>query len=272
MRGKGVGVRGYGRAVAQRVILAACIIGLSSSVVSAQTSVVPPQDVRAFDTPSDGGSSLTVLWSPVPDDSAASRYQILLSEGTTVSDPAAMKVVAEFPANQRYVRESKWPWWTRPTTGEQHQVTLRSGKGVELKDGTAYLVTVARVSGDDRGIATPVLATPQPNWINWNQMNNLILALLFGGIVFYAIGTARKREIFLRRIPGLAAVDEAIGRATELGKPILYLTGAHDMHDPSTIAAAIILGRVAKRAAAYETEILVPHRDPITMADRKSVV
>ena len=177
-----------------------------------------------------------------------------------------MKVVAEFPANQRYVRESKWPWWTRPTTGEQHQVTLRSGKGVELKDGTTYLVTVARVSGDDRGIATPVQAMPEPNWINWNQMNNLILALLFGGIVFYAIGTARKREIFLRRIPGLAAVDEAIGRATELGKPILYLTGAHDMHDPSTIAAAIILGRVAKRAAAYETEILVPHRDPITMA------
>ena len=97
-------------------------------------------------------------------------------------------------------------------------------------------------------------------------MNNLLLALLFGGIVFYAIGTARKREIFLRRIPGLDAVDEAIGRATELGKPILYLTGAHDMSDPSTIAAAVILGRVAKRTAAYETDLLVPHRDPITMA------
>jgi hypothetical protein len=45
--------------------------------------------------------------------------------------------------------------------------------------------------------------------MNWNQMNNLVLALLFGGIVFYAISTARKREIFLRRIPGLDAVDEA---------------------------------------------------------------
>ncbi|MBH0188608.1 MAG: hypothetical protein HP493_07085, partial [Nitrospira sp.] len=107
---------------------------------------------------------------------------------------------------------------------------------------------------------------PQPNWMNWNQINNLLLALLFGGIVFYAISTARKREIFLRRIPGLDAVDEAIGRATELGKPILYLTGAHDMSDPSTIAAAVILGRVAKRTAAYETELLVPHRDPMTMA------
>ena len=44
------------------------------------------------------------------------------------------------------------------------------------------------------------------------------------------------------------------------------MTGAHDMNDPSTIAAAVILGRVAKKAASYETELLVPHREPITMA------
>jgi hypothetical protein len=254
------------RSACGAILPVAVLLYLLVSPAFAQTALLPPQNVRAFDTPSDGGGSLTLLWSPAPYDSAAARYQVLLSEGTTVLDQAAMKVVAEFPANQHYVRESKWPWWTRPTTGDQHQFTLRNGRGVELKDGTAYSITVAAVLGDDRRIATPVQATPQPNWMNWNQMNNLLLALLFGGIVFYAIGTARKREIFLRRIPGLDAVDEAIGRATELGKPILYLTGAHDMSDPSTIAAAVILGRVAKRTAAYETDLLVPHRDPITMA------
>jgi hypothetical protein len=97
-------------------------------------------------------------------------------------------------------------------------------------------------------------------------MNNLLLVLLFGAVVFGSIRAAKRREIFLRRIPGLDAVDEAIGRATELGKPILYLTGAGDMSEPSTIAAAVILGRVAKRVAAYETDLLVPHRDPIVMA------
>jgi hypothetical protein len=234
--------------------------------IQTKTPLAPPQDVRVFDTPSDGGGSLTVLWSPASDDSAETKYQILLSEGTTAPDPATMKVVAEFPANQRYVREFKWPWWTRPTTEDQHQFTLKNGRGAELKNEAIYSVTVAKVSGDDRAVAAPVQAMPQPNWINWNQMNNLLLALLFGGIVFYAISTARKREIFLRRIPGLDAVDEAIGRATELGKPILYLTGAHDMSDPSTIAAAVILGRVAKRTAAFGTDLLVPHRDPITMA------
>jgi hypothetical protein len=127
-------------------------------------------------------------------------------------------------------------------------------------------VALGVVAGEARALTSAVSAVPEPNWLNWNQINNLCLALLFGGIVFYSISVAKKRDIFLRRIPGLDAVDEAIGRATELGKPVLYLTGAHDMSDPSTIAAAVILGRVAKRAAGYETDLLVPHRDPITMA------
>ena len=125
---------------------------------------------------------------------------------------------------------------------------------------------MASVHGQDRLIAPPIVASAEPNWMNWNQLNNLVLALMFGGVVFYAINLAKRKEIFLRRIPGLDAVDEAIGRATELGKPVLYMTGAHDMNDPSTIAAAVILGRVAKKAASYETELLVPHREPITMA------
>jgi hypothetical protein len=258
--------REQARSVCGGVVLLAAALFLSISPAFAQTTITPPRNLRVIDTPSDGGGSLTVLWSPAPDESAVSKYEVLLSEGPTVSDPASMKVVAEFPANQHYVRESKWPWWTRLTTGDQHHFALKNGKGVELKNGNAYSVTVAAVLNGDRVIAPPVQATPEPNWINWNQLNNLLLALLFGGIVFYAISTARKREIFLRRIPGLDAVDEAIGRATELGKPILYMTGAHDMSDPSTIAAAVILGRVAKRTAAYETDLLVPHREPITMA------
>ncbi len=231
----------------------------------AASTLLPPQNVRVIDTPNDGGGSLTVLWAPAPYDSAAVKYQILLGESPS-ADPATMTIVAEFPANTHFVREHKWPWWTRPDRPETHQFTLKNGKGIELKDGTVYTVTVAAISGEDRVFATPAAAAPAPNWVNWNQMNNLLLALSFGWVVFSAIRTAKRREIFLRRIPGLDAVDEAIGRATELGKPILYLTGAHDMSDPSTIAAAVILGRVAKRAAAYETELLVPHRDPITMA------
>jgi hypothetical protein len=264
-----VRIHGASRIVQSCVLL---ICSFAPPIWAQETSPSPapdiptPQDVRVFDAANDGGGALTVLWAPSPADGPALRYQILLAEGAGQHDPAAMKVVAEFPSNTRYVREAKYGWWTRPEKPDFHHFALKSEKGIELKDGQSYAVTVAAIQGEARGIAPPVIAQPQPNWVNWNQMNNLLLAFLFGGVVFASIQVAKRREIFLRRIPGLDAVDEAIGRATELGKPILYLTGAHDMSDPSTIAAAVILGRVSRRVAAYETELLVPHRDPITMA------
>jgi len=232
----------------------------------AETTLVAPEGLQVFDTPSDSGGSLTLIWPPASYDSEEIVYQVLVKEGAQQANPLDFTVIEEFPSNTRYIRDSEWTWWTRPAAGDRHHVTLRSGKVFELKEGVTYSVAVAVVSGEQRIVSETVHAVPEPNWVNWNQLNNLLLALLFGGIVFMAITLARKRDMFLRRIPGLDAVDEAIGRSTELGKPILYLTGAQDMGDPSTIAAAVILGRVAKRAAAYETELMVPHREPITMA------
>ncbi|MGH7236307.1 MAG: DUF6754 domain-containing protein [Nitrospiraceae bacterium] len=230
------------------------------ATAAAQQALAPPQNLRVIDTPSDSGEGLTVLWAKAGYDAPDVRYQILLGDG------AEKKMVAEFPADSHYVRDMRWPWWTRVDRPDAHLFNLKSGKGLELKDGTPYPVAVAVVKGAERVEAAPIQAVPEPNWVNWNQMNNLFLVLLFGAVVFGSIRAAKRREIFLRRIPGLDAVDEAIGRATELGKPILYLTGAGDMSEPSTIAAAVILGRVAKRVAAYETDLLVPHRDPIVMA------
>jgi hypothetical protein len=228
-----------------------------------------PQEVAVFDTPSDAGGGLTVIWASAPYDTPAVQYRILLSPapaGEAAAPPDTLKTVAEFPANTHYVRDGKLPWWTRPAAADWHRYDIKTGKGVELKDGVRYAVTVAAVAGGEQTQAALQVAAPGPDWINWNQLNNFLLMVLFASAVFVSIRTAKRREIFLRRIAGLDAVDEAIGRATELGKPILYLTGAGDMSEPSTIAAAVILGRVAKRVAAYETDLIVPHRDPIVMA------
>jgi len=92
-----------------------------------------PQQLRVIDTPSDGGGSLTVLWAPSASDSAAWKYQILLHEGSVPSDPSAWKVVAEFPANTRYVREGKIAWWMRSGDPGDHIFLLKNGKGIELK-------------------------------------------------------------------------------------------------------------------------------------------
>ncbi|MDR4469510.1 MAG: hypothetical protein MRJ68_14650 [Nitrospira sp.] len=236
-----------------------------SYLLFAQEPISAPPEIRVFDTPNDGGGSLTVQWAPASWDGPDVQYQVLVGDASS-TDPSTFTVMAEFPANSKYLKDTETAWWTRDVDKSWHHMVIRGAKGLEIKDGTSYAVSVATVR-DDQRIFTPVIvATPSPDWFNWNQLNNLIIAVSFGGLIFYTISHAKRNNIFLRRIPGLDAVDEAIGRATELGKPVLYLTGAHDLHDPSTVAAAVILGKVAKRAALYETELMVPHREPITMA------
>lgn len=268
--GEGLGVRRrFKRECTNSVLLSlltiSCALSLLPSYTLAQAPISAPQDVRVFDTPSDGGGSLTVQWAPSPWDAPDVRYQVLVGDAAA-TDPTTLAIITEFPANTKYVKDAKTAWWTRNVDKTWHQAIIKSAKGIEVKDGLSYAVAVAAVQDDRRVFSSVLVASPSPDWFNWNQLNNLIIAVSFGGLVFYTISHAKRNEIFLRRIPGLDAVDEAIGRATELGKPILYLTGAHDLHDPSTIAAAVILGKVAKRAALYETELLVPHREPITMA------
>lgn len=233
---------------------------------SAETALQAPQQLQAWDTASDGGGRITVLWATSATDGPALRYQVLLHEGAPPADLTQMKVVAEFPSNTHYVKDSKQPWWTRRDGAGSHTYQIKSGRGIEIKNGVPYSITVATVQDGQRVFASPVQAVSSPNWFNWNALNNLVIALAFGLLVLYSIHRAQRGPIFLRYIPGLDAVDEAIGRATELGKPVMYLTGAHDMSDPSTVAAAVILGRVATRTAAYETDLMVPHRNPITMA------
>jgi len=67
-------------------------------------------------------------------------------------------------------------------------------------------------------------------------------------------------------------VDDAIGRATEMGRPILYVAGLSGIGDIATIAAMLVLGHLAKRTAAYETPIIVPCQDPLVMAAEREIV
>jgi len=86
----------------------------------------------------------------------------------------------------------------------------------------------------------------------------LIIAIL-GILTVWLIWRARRgQSLFIRKIAGLGAVEEAVGRATEMGKPILYVPGIDDANNIQTIYSMIILGHVAKMVARYETPLIVP--------------
>jgi hypothetical protein len=91
------------------------------------------------------------------------------------------------------------------------------------------------------------------------RLNIMLPVILFTLIILYYINQARQgKSLFIRNIPGLDAIEEALGRATEMGKPILYIPGIDDATNIQTIYSMIILNHVAKRVAQYETPLIVP--------------
>lgn len=110
---------------------------------------------------------------------------------------------------------------------------------------------------------------PVLNWVKWN---NLVGVLLLSGCIAWFLFRARRKALFIRPIAGLAALDEAVGRATEMGKPVLYVPGLADVDDIQTLASLSILGHVARRTAEYDTPILVPNSRSVVMSMAQEVV
>ncbi|MCK4979570.1 MAG: hypothetical protein KAS62_04195, partial [Candidatus Delongbacteria bacterium] len=99
------------------------------------------------------------------------------------------------------------------------------------------------------------------------RANVMIFTFLFFILFFYVFLTVKKKKdtIYIRRIPGLDALDDAIGRATEMGRPIVYDSGIGFFINPQTIASMLILRSVAKKVAEFKAEIIFPAFDPIVL-------
>ncbi len=101
---------------------------------------------------------------------------------------------------------------------------------------------------------------PDPNaWFNTERTNVLVILLVFFALVLGFIRlVGRGVGLFLRKIAGLEAIEEAVGRATEMGRSVLYVPGIDDVNNIQTIYSMVILGHVAKTVARYDTKLVVP--------------
>lgn len=100
----------------------------------------------------------------------------------------------------------------------------------------------------------------------------VIAIILCGSIITYIIAARRGVPMKIRKLAGLEAVDEAVGRATEMGRPILFIPGIQDMNDMMTLAGLTALGHVAKRAAEYDAKLEVPTARSLVMAAARETV
>lgn len=86
----------------------------------------------------------------------------------------------------------------------------------------------------------------------------VFMTLLVAAFVLVNIRRARGgKDLYIRRIAGLNAIDEAIGRATEMGKPVLMVPGLSDTINAIAVQAVNIFAYVSRIAARFANPILL---------------
>jgi len=231
------------------IIFAAPPVPTPVNAMSEAVAIAPPSDVSASDTPNDAGNAITITWkeSSAESQNMVDGYEILRSETIDGEYTAVGYVPYGF-------------------TSFNDQDVPSNGKDYYYKVKTVWqdVQSISEVSNPARS---------DEQWFNAMRINALIGTLIFIAIVIYFITKAKSgQHLFIRRIAGLAAVEEAVGRATEMGRPILYVPGISSIADVATIAALNILGQVAKKTAEYETPLLVPNRDPVVYIVAQEIV
>jgi len=252
-------------------ILLICVSPLVPLVGSPIFAAKPPLDVKVIDTPNDKGKSITLIFEKTSKDTfqmvrlcspSSIEYEIWRS----AEEENSFQVVGKILSSDTQFIDSK------------------------VKDGVKYFYFIKGTGENDTLISKvfgPVVSKKQwadtprqglvqahpSGWFNPKQTNVLIAVVLSFLFIFGFILYGKKgKKLYVRPITGLQAIDDAIGRATEMGKPILYSSGLGRMDRVATMASMNILGSVAEKTAEYNTPLIFPNYDPIVMTTAQEVV
>jgi hypothetical protein len=252
-------------------LIASLFIGVSG--VAAQDSTgridpgvnIPPdvtpvmvKNVIAKDNPNDAGGAIMVNWDLSVDDHPGGKvtaYNVLRSENREQD----YTLVGETPAGTGQYIDNAAP------TGVEYYYKVLAVNSLKEDGQEIWSAT------SESDISGPVKSSAQ--WFDFRRINVFVGTIIICALIIIYINRARSgKEIFIRKIAGLDAVDEAVGRATEMGKKIFYIPGTSDMDNVQTLAGITILGRVAQMAAEYETWIEVPVSRSLVLVTAKEIV
>lgn len=209
-------------------------------------TISPPTQVKAIDKPNDAGSAIVINWQLSQDDSIVEKYVILKR---TLPD-TVFKKIGSTVAGVFLFEDDK------------------------VDDDKEYTYIVVAVKNSELFYSEPSnVAQSYPQIFHTGKINVLVCIIIFSLFLAYFVSKAKTgRKLYIRKIPGLDAVEESVGRATEMGKPVLYIPGLGDIDWTATIASMNILGEVAKKIAVYDTPLIVCNRWSVVYTVAKEVV
>ncbi len=241
-----------------------------------------PDDFTAMDTPDDAGYSATLSWSVVPGETADMEYVIEVAENQdgpwyqAAAIPATLSHRTNFPGIYGFADDNiNYHALNIDTYAVPSQEEIGQVDKVRLKNGQDYFFKLSsRMDGTSSDTFRVVKTQVYGNYFSMRKLNNFIIMLFVAFFVLFFIFKAKRNpgKLFLRKISGLDAVDEALGRATEMGKPVFFIHGIATMAEIPTIASINILSRVAQKVAEFDTTLKVTNYDPIVMAVSQETV
>jgi hypothetical protein len=110
------------------------------------------------------------------------------------------------------------------------------------------------------------------------QIPSLIILLIIIGSAIYFIIQARSGKAVrpVRRVPALDAIDEAVGRATEMGRPVLQCFGEYDInhaeHGPAVLASISLTSFISRLCAERGVEFIAVSPYPTTIPAAREAV
>jgi len=234
------------------------VIPAYDSAFIASHTPQPPFNIVAKDVPNDAGGAIHLTWDLSPDDySGGEVKEYIILRGTSASGPFdtlgnATQGVSSFTDNQAEAGED---FYYKVASLNYDKV---DGKYLWYADSESPAIG-------------PIVSSAQ--WFNMGRIW-VFISILFvcAAIIYFIVGAKSGKTFYIRKIAGIDEVENAVGRATEMGRTIYYVPGINDMDDVQTLASMSILGRVAVIAAQNDTRIDVPVSRSLVMVTAREIV
>jgi hypothetical protein len=225
-----------------------------ATVTPPKTIIAPPSNLTATDAPDDAGTAIDLKWAPSADDDPARKprvvrgYQVYRS----LADGSDRSAIARLASGAREFTDN------------------------HCQRGQSYFFEVTAL-GDGNSESEPArLEQPVRSVVQWfdtkRRWFGVIVLVVCGCVIVFTEIVKSGRGTYIRPIAGLKAIQEALGRATEMGRPCLFVPGLRDMNEISTVAGINVLSHVARIAADYDATIEVPTSRSLVMTAAREAV
>jgi hypothetical protein len=210
--------------------------------------------VTVVDRPNDVGNTVDLTWTLSPDD-----------------DPEVTpRLVTQYDV---YRRSSDGAEFEK--VGDQPPGTSAFADSNAVRN-TEYLYRVVAVGLDElESVPADAAVTVIPRMEYFRRDRTwfgIIVFVICITVAAFIVIARSGREFYIRKIPGLEAVDEAVGRATEMGRSCFFVPGIMDINDIQTVAGITVLSRVAQLTAEFGARLEVPTARSLVMTASRETV